>query len=95
MRFEETEQPFSSPYFSELQIDGERNVVWKKLIVSGDEGFVEIPFLYDTAQIYADGELIADSFYYGKRWRVPVKILSGRECYLAMSELKDDFYREF
>ena len=93
--FEETEQPFSSPYFSELQIDGERSVVWKKLNVSGDEGFIEIPFLYDTAQIYADGELIADSFYYGKVWRVPAKILCGRECYLAMSELKDDFYREF
>lgn len=93
--FEEIKQPFVSPYFSELQIGGERSVVWYKLTVSGSEGFIEIPFLYDTAQIYADGELIADSFYYGKVWRVPAKMLYGKECYLAMSELKDDFYREF
>lgn len=95
VKFEDAKQPFVSPYFSELQIDGERSVVWKRINVSGNEGFIEIPFLYDTAQIYADGELIADSFFYGKAWRVPAKMLCGKECYLAMSELKDDFYREF
>lgn len=95
IKFEDTEQPFVSAYFSELWLGGERNVVWKKITVSGDEGFVEIPFVYDTAQIYADGKLIADSFYYGKVWRIPAKIFCNKECYLAMSELKNDFYREF
>ena len=46
-------------------------------------------------QIYADGKLIADEFYCGVPWRLPAKLLYGRECYLVMSEMKDDFYREF
>lgn len=49
----------------------------------------------DVSQIYANGELIADNYYYGKPWRVPAALLSGKECYLVMSEMKDDFYREF
>lgn len=28
-------------------------------------------------------------------WRVPAELLAGKECYLVMSERKDDFYREF
>ena len=63
--------------------------------MSGRGGFIEIPFLYDVAQIYADGELVADNFYYGKPWRVPAKLLCDRECYLVMSEMRDDFYKEF
>ena len=87
--------PFSSPYMEELQIGGPRNVIWEHLSVDRAEGFVEIADEYDTAQIYANGELIADNFYYGMPWRVPAKLLFGKECYLAMSEMKEDFYREF
>ena len=47
------------------------------------------------AQIYADGQLVADNFYYGKSWRVPARLLDGKKCYLVMSERKDDFYKEF
>ena len=46
-------------------------------------------------KIYADGELVADDYYYGKPWRVPCRLLYGRECYLVVSEMKDDFYHEF
>ncbi len=76
---------------------GPRAITWKRItVVDGKENqFVEITDTYDVAQIYADGELIADNFYYGKPWRVPVKRLQGKECYLVMSEMKDDFYREF
>ncbi|MDO5397339.1 MAG: beta-galactosidase [bacterium] len=93
--FEESEERFVPPYAEELSIGGERKRTWKKITVSGSEGFIEIQDKYDTAQIYADGRLAADNFYYGKPWRVPAKLLYGKECYLVMSEMKDDFYREF
>ncbi|MGN1115004.1 MAG: beta-galactosidase [Candidatus Ornithomonoglobus sp.] len=93
--FESVKEPFAPPYAEELNLGGERERVWKKITVSGSGGFIEIPFRYDVAQIYADGELIADNFYYGMPWRVPAKLLCGRECYLVMSEIRDDFYKEF
>ncbi len=93
--FVDVEEPFEPKYIKELNLEGERKRFWKKIAVSGDEGFIEIPFQCDTEQIYADGELVADVFYYGKNWRVPAKLLYGKECYLVMSEMKDDFYREF
>lgn len=93
--FEAVREPFVPPYDGELNLGGERQRVWKRITVSGRGGFIEIPFLYDVAQIYADGELVADNFYYGKPWRVPAKLLCDRECYLVMSEMRDDFYKEF
>jgi len=47
------------------------------------------------AVIVKDGKIIADSYYYGKVWRVPARLLDKKECYLAVSELRDDFYKEF
>lgn len=87
--------PFEPKYKEELQIGGERSLSWKKITVDGDYGFAEISYTGDTAQIYADGELAADDYYYGKPWRVPCRLLYGRECYLVVSEMKDDFYHEF
>lgn len=87
--------PFSSPYMEELQIEGERAVIWKKLKVTGTTGFIEISDPCDVSQIYADGMLVADNYYYGKPWRVPASLLNGKECYLGLSEMKNDFYREF
>lgn len=89
------EEPFLPPYKEELCIDGIRKRSWKKLSVSGKEGFIEITDTYDTAQIYADGKLIADNFYTGSPFRIPADLLYGRECYLVMSEMKNDFYKEF
>lgn len=94
VEFEAVSEPFVPPYADELNIGGIRNRTWKKIWVSDDAGFIEIPGEYDVAQIYADGELVADNFYYGRPWRIPAKLLYGRECYLVMSEMKDDFYRE-
>lgn len=93
--FEEVSEPFAPPYDEELCLGGARDRTWKKITVSGAEGFVEIPDRYDAAQIYADGVLVADNFYYGEPWRVPAKLLFGKICYLVMSELRNDFYREF
>lgn len=94
-REELTEAPFTPSFGEELRLGGERCLRWQKMSVQGTEGFVSIEEVYDAAQIYADGKLITDNFYYGKPWRVPAYLLAGRECYLVMSELKNDFYREF
>ncbi|MDE5596429.1 MAG: hypothetical protein K2J04_01185, partial [Lachnospiraceae bacterium] len=93
--FESVDEPFVPPYADELNIGGERKRIWKKVSVSNDTGFIEIQDQYDVAQLYADGEFVADNFYYGKPWRIPAKMLYAKVCYLVMSEMKDDFYREF
>lgn len=95
IEFEAAKEPFIPPYAAELNIGGERKLLCKKITVSGRDGFIEIPCQYDAAQIYANGELVADNFYYGRPWRIPAALLYGKQCYLIMSELKDDFYREF
>ncbi len=89
-----TDEPFCPPYAEELSIGGERKRSWKRINVSGSYGFAEINYIGDAAQIYADGELIADDYWYGRTWRVPCRLLYGRECYIVISEIKDDFYRE-
>lgn len=88
------EAPFAIKYEDELHINGLRKLTWKKVNVTSANGFVEIPFECDVAQLYANGELVADEFYYGKAWRVPAKLLYGKKAYLVMSEMKDDFYNE-
>lgn len=93
--FEEVEEVFTPTYIEELNFGSERKRTWKKVIVSTPEGFIEIPDECDVEQLYADGEMVADKFYDGENWRVPAKLLYGKECYLVMSELKDDIYREW
>jgi len=79
-----------------LQFNGPRKIEYSKISVTTDEGFVEIPNVGDVLQLYtAENELLADNFYYGKPWRLPASLLFGREVYLVVSELRDDFYREF
>lgn len=95
LKLTECEKPFEIPYPYELSIGTERKLRYMKLEVTGAEGFVELHESYDVAQIYADGILVADSFYFGKAWRLPAYLLFGKECCLVMSELKDDFFREF
>ena len=87
--------PFEPKYKEELCIGGERELTWKKINVDGRYGFAEIDYVGDVAQIYADGELVADDYYYGETWRVPCKLLYGKECYMVISEMKEDFYKEF
>lgn len=88
-------EPFKVKYADELRLGGDRKLTFKKVSVSNDYGFAEIPFECDAAQLYADGELIADEYYYGKAWRIPAALIYGRDVYLVYSEMKDDFYREF
>lgn len=94
LTLEPVSEPFVPPYVQELNLGGERARTWQRLYVTTPEGFVTIPGQYDAAQIYADGKLVADNFFTGVDWRVPAALIFGRECYLVMSEMKDDFYRE-
>ena len=94
LTLEPISEPFLPPYVSELELGGPRKRTWQRISVTTDEGFVTIPGEYDVAQIYAGTQLIADHFYTGINWRVPAKLLFGRECCLVMSERKDDFYCE-
>lgn len=92
--FEAIDEPFTPTYSEELSLGCERRRTWYNISVSSPEGFVEIPFECDAAQIYADGKLVADNYYYGEPWRIPAKLLYGRNCCLVMSEMKNDFYLE-
>ena len=80
--------PFEPKYKEELCIGGERELTWKKINVDGGYGFAEIDYVGDVAQIYADGELVADDYYYGKTWRVPSKLLYGKEYYMEIGQVK-------
>lgn len=71
LTLEPTDEPFIPPYAEELNLGGSRARAWMRLRVSTGEGFVSIPGEYDAAQIYADGELVADHFYTGIDWRIP------------------------
>lgn len=76
----------------ELNIDSKepRKVTWKKLTVKSPDSFIEIDEVYDVIQIYKDKELVADKYYDKTPWRIPSSLLYGGECYVVMSELKDD-----
>lgn len=89
------EEPFVPPYIDQLNFGGERKRTWKKITADSPYGFIEVPYSYDVAQIYAEGRLVADNFYIGKVWRVPAREVFMKDAYLVMSEMKDDFYREF
>ncbi len=93
--FHSVEEPFVPGYVDQLCIGGERKRVWKRLEADSPYGFIEIPYSYDVAQIYAAGKLVADNYYTGRAWRVPASLIFLKEAYLVMSEMKDDFYREF
>lgn len=96
VKFKKVEKPpFEPKHIDHLHLGGEREICWHQVSVSGSQGFVKIDYIGDAAQLYVDGELVADDFYYGKAWRVPARLLDGKSCYLAVSELRDDFYREF
>lgn len=95
LRMEPVEEPFVPPYLEELNIGCTHTRKWKRLSVNGPDGFVEIPDVCDAAQIYADGELVADQFYMGEPWRLPAELLFGRTCYLVTTDQKGDCYLEY
>lgn len=93
--FTSCDEPFVPEHVDQLNIGGERKREWKMVAVDSPYGFIEVTYPCDVAQIYANGKMVADNYYTGQNWRVPAALLFGKECYLVMSEMKDDFYREF
>lgn len=91
----QTEQPFAPAFAEELSIGGKRALTWYRVSVSSPNGFAEINTECDCAQLYVNGELSADEFYYGIPWRIPASMIYGNECYIVCSELRDDHYREY
>ncbi|MCR5323819.1 MAG: beta-galactosidase [Lachnospiraceae bacterium] len=73
----------------QLKLSGNENtrLIWKKMEVSNNSGFIVIDWDYDVIQIYGDGKLIADRYYDGAEWRIPASLLYGREIF-AVSSLK-------
>ncbi|MBP5597365.1 MAG: hypothetical protein J6Y02_18460, partial [Pseudobutyrivibrio sp.] len=70
-------------------------VTYKKIIAQSSEGLVEIKEKYDVAQLYADGKLVADSFYIGVPWQIPAVLIYGREAYIVYSDYDDvNVYRD-
>ncbi|SFP58648.1 Glycosyl hydrolases family 35 [Butyrivibrio proteoclasticus] len=45
-----------------------------------NEMFMSIDYEGDTAEMYFDGRMIADSFYTGQKWEVGLKRFCGNEC---------------
>ncbi|MBQ3425581.1 MAG: beta-galactosidase [Clostridia bacterium] len=90
----ECDAPFEPTEKYELEIGGRRALKWYHAKVTTPEGFVEIPMECDVAQLYTDGALTADNFWYGKPWRIPARLIYGKKAYIVCSELKNDFYRE-
>ncbi len=82
-------------YRDELMLSGERKLTFKKVNVTSGVGFIEVPYKYDTAQLYINGTLAADDYYYGRSWRLPAAMIYGNEAVLVYSELKDDCYLEY
>ncbi len=86
--------PLDSPHLCELDLGGPGKRTWYRLTVDGDEGYIILHYRCDAAQIYADGQLVADLFYYGRGWSIPAKLLYKKECYLVMTEPKSGVYLE-
>lgn len=95
VEFIKVEKPdFEPEYLYELNIGGERRLEWYKMKVKGSEGFLKLSYIGDAAQLYADGKLVADDYFYGDDWIVPAKLLDGKEVYFGYSQLRDDCYLE-
>lgn len=88
-------EPFVPPYAQELQLGGATARAWTRLTVACGAGMVALPGPYGVAQIYADGELVADHFYAGEPWRVPAAMLYGKTCYLVTAPQTEETYFEY
>ncbi len=87
-------QPFEPEYIEELRLSGDGPLIWHKLSVPTDKGFVTVPLDFDVAQIYAGGALVADKFADALPWRLPAELIYGKTAYLVHTPINYDVYRE-
>ncbi len=85
---------FTSEHFWELEAGGARPVKQWSVKTDQKNGLLKIYYVGDVAQLYVDGKLVADAYYYGDAWEVPAALLEGKEAVLMISELKPDIYLE-
>ena len=95
LEMEAVDEPFVPRYSHELHLGGPGPRHWRRLRVSGPEGMVAIGGEYNVAQIYANGQMIADHFFSGEAWQIPAALLYGRDCYLVYTDLTGDCYLEY
>lgn len=87
----------TSPYMSELHLEGEKKLLEAAVKLPCRDGgvWLKISYVGSVAQLYVDGALYDDEFYKGRPWIV--KINNPRaEIKLIISELKlsDNIYLE-
>lgn len=85
---------FEPAFMEELSYGNPKRLKFWTLEVKADQGWIDIFYVGDAAQLYVDGKLYGDDFYYGKPWRVKAEDLSGKTVILAVSELNDEIYLE-
>ncbi len=94
VRIEASPEKYTPEHIKQLKLNFDRDIKTYELFAAAEDGFVEINMEYDVGQIYSDGILVADNFYNGRPWRVPAKLIYKKKCFMVLSELGDDFYRE-
>lgn len=96
---EVTDVDINSEHLEELYLGGAESCkYWKIDLSSIDKSkktFIKIDYVGDVVQLYSDGKLVADEYYYGKPWIVDTSVLNGSNIILAVSALdKQKIYLE-
>ena len=86
--------PLTGPALEELRLSGSAAPVWYRLTVPDPCGFVSLDLPCDIMQLYTNGTLMADDFYHSVPWRLPKKLLFGKECYIVTTTTEQKIYLE-
>lgn len=91
-----SDSPFTltGPGLEEVLLSAPGPLDWYRLTVPDPYGFVSLELPCDIMQLYTDGTLTADDFYHGVSWRLPKKLLFGKECYVVTTTTEQNIYRE-
>lgn len=91
-----SDSPFTltGPGLEEVLLSAPGPLDWYRLTVPDPYGFVSLELPCDLMQLYTDGTLTADDFYHGVPWRLPKKLLFGKECYVVTTTTEQNIYRE-
>ena len=90
--------PVNPTYFYEFHLKHHEDFGRRKLhfyninLTDGSDGYLNIRYYGDVAQLYLDGEMYDDHFYNGTDWYVPVKDLVGKKIVLIIAEDTNDIY---
>lgn len=77
-----------------LHIPQNGELYCSRISTDAPEGFIEINDECDTEMIIADNEPVADKFYDRLAWRVPARLIYGKEAYLITTPLRSDVFMD-